>query len=166
MLGNRRNASGREAPQILLRQDRQIDGRRNGINIHSATLRGYLFHCTVAQNFWVKCVKLYWQYHFCAASHTTTDIFFAFVRRYKKISIRNALSFFEQRERIHICGYEIWENSKHSRCPYTRQKWAFRLCSLCAHFILLGFPKPSLSDFENTLWTLWKTSWFYSLIGL
>nr|DAN30143.1 MAG TPA: hypothetical protein [Caudoviricetes sp.] len=35
MLGNRRNASGREAPQILLRQDRQIDGR-NGINIHAA----------------------------------------------------------------------------------------------------------------------------------
>ena len=37
-------------------------GRRNGINIHSVTLRWYLFHCTVVQNRWVKCVKLHWQY--------------------------------------------------------------------------------------------------------
>ena len=50
MLVDRWNASGREAPQILFGQDRQISGH-NGINIHFATLRGYLFHCTAAQNF-------------------------------------------------------------------------------------------------------------------
>ena len=41
-----------------------------------------------------------------------------------------------------ICGYEIWESSKHIRCPYTPEKWAFQPYSRYAHFDFGGSPKP------------------------
>ena len=43
---------------------------------------------------------------------------------------------------IAFCGYEILECSKHSRCPYTAAKWAFRPVCQSAHLFLLGAPKP------------------------
>ena len=43
---------------------------------------------------------------------------------------------------IVICGYEISENSKHSRCPYTAAKWVLRPVGQSAHLFLLGIPKP------------------------
>ena len=41
-----------------------------------------------------------------------------------------------------IRGYEIWESSKHIRCPYTPKKWAVQLCSRYAHFDFWGSPTP------------------------
>lgn len=39
---------------------------------------------------------------------------------------------------------EIWENSKHIRCPDTRSKCAFQPCGQTAHFDFWDAPKPCL----------------------
>ena len=49
-----------------------------------------------------------------------------------------------------ICGYEIWESSKHIRCPYTPEKGAVQPCVRTAHFVVGESPHPFRVEFENT----------------
>ena len=41
-----------------------------------------------------------------------------------------------------ICGYEIWESSKHIRCPYTPEKGAVQPCARTAPFAVGEAPTP------------------------
>ena len=41
-----------------------------------------------------------------------------------------------------ICGYEIWESSKHIRCPYTPEKGAVQPCARTAPFVVGEAPHP------------------------
>ena len=85
---------------------------------------------------------------FCFSFHHTTDIFSAFVHRYAKISIKNALSVFLETRAHWRYVYKILENSKHIRCPYTPEKWAFQPYSRYAHFLFWESPKPLIYELE------------------
>ena len=77
-------------------------------------------------------------------SYFSTDIFSAFVHRYAKISIKNAPSAFLRTRAQYICGYEILENSKHSRCPYTRRFSIKETLPLILKMLVGMSPKPSI----------------------
>ena len=84
-------------------------------------------------------------------SYFTTDIFSEKNRGLLEKSENKNAPGFGKSGSIMFCGYEIWENSKHSRCPYTAAKWAFRPVGQSTHWFLLGVPKPLLIRNENWL---------------
>ena len=102
------------------------------------------------ENFWG---RGHWRFF---ASHFTTDISSS-KRRYRNENLQKICTpAFAKAGARCICGYEIWESSKHIRCPYTPEKWAVQPCARTAHFVVGESPHPFHVWIENTSWTFQK----------